>query len=111
MDDTDEVQVAPGIYITDFRNNNINNNTPNISSASSDALSQSCTTELNATFEVTEIENAIKHLIRSNVELAKAMEEDNDPIYQESIQENLALIAKKKKQRDDLIAQQNRSGR
>lgn len=120
MDDAEEVEVAPGVYITDFRTSNTNNTNTNntntipaqsFASSSPSSISQNCGTELNVAFEVTEIENAIKHLIRSNVELAKAMEEDNDPIYQESIQENLAIIAKKKKHRDELLAQQQRLGR
>jgi hypothetical protein len=105
----DEVQVAPGVYLTDFRHTSVvSSSSPSSSSTPSSGISQSCGTELNVAYEVTELENSIKHLVRSNVELARAMEEDPDPLYAESIRENLAVIAKRKQKRDELLEQQQK---
>ena len=107
IDNTEEVQVLPGVYITDYRTtgDSSSSHTPQHYPST---LPLSCDSDPNVTLEVTELENSIKHLIRSNVELAKAMEDDPDPVYAESIQENMEVIAKRKLKIKELLSKQGR---
>ena len=60
--------------------------------------------------EIVEIENSIRHLIRSNIELTRALEQDNDEVYKESIEENKIVIAKKQQMLKKLKEQIEKQG-
>ncbi len=107
LEEEDEVEISPGVYMTDYRSSSSSSSTTTTTTSANNAANSNCGTQLNIAFELTEIENSIKHLIRSNVELARAMEDDPDPIYSESIQENLVLIEKRNKRKNELLKLQN----
>ena len=110
LDDTEEVQIMTGVYLTDYRTSSQPPQNPQFSQSSHptslNVPPRNCDTDPSVAMEITELENSIKHLIRSNVELAKAMAEDPDPVYAESIQENLNIIAKRKLKMNELLAKQ-----
>lgn len=52
--------------------------------------------------DISEIENAIGHLQRSNTELENAYNENHDPVYKETIDENNSAIKTKQKRIENL---------
>eukprot|EP01112_Ceratiomyxa_fruticulosa_P022135 TRINITY_DN8021_c0_g2_i1.p1 TRINITY_DN8021_c0_g2~~TRINITY_DN8021_c0_g2_i1.p1 ORF type:complete len:132 (-),score=29.91 TRINITY_DN8021_c0_g2_i1:79-474(-) len=118
--DKQEREVLPGVFMVDFRNNA--NNDANAAqptqqpsqkeedSEMSDASLLAYQQEIgDSTCEdspirerIMEIENSIRHLIRSNLEMQEAFQHDNDPVYTESIHENIQIISKKKKELEKL---------
>eukprot|EP01117_Protostelium_nocturnum_P020148 TRINITY_DN8942_c0_g1_i1.p2 TRINITY_DN8942_c0_g1~~TRINITY_DN8942_c0_g1_i1.p2 ORF type:complete len:126 (+),score=47.99 TRINITY_DN8942_c0_g1_i1:120-497(+) len=82
----EEVQVMEGVYLSDFRKpqGNNDNNFPKTSEE--------------IYFEIQELENSIKHLIRSNIELSEANQIEEDIVYKEAIEENKLVISGKQQQ-------------
>lgn len=120
IDDAEEVEVMPGVYITDYRTGAstsqptsqslqpARSSNPPTNSQNTSNPPLHCDSDPHITHDINLLENSIKHLIRSNVELAKAMEEDPDPVFAEAIQENLNVIAKRKLQMNELLAKQGK---
>lgn len=100
-----EKQIAPGVYMTDFRDRNPigqqNRTTSYGATVYSDA-SQYEHPEI-AEARVQELLNSITHLERSNKELAEFKETDPDPLWQETIDENIVVIAKQKAEINQIL--------
>lgn len=95
---TKEKQLAPGVYMTDFRDRPaIGQQQRNTSFGAPvfPSMAQFDHPEL-ADARVQELMNSIRHLERSNTELEEMKETDPDPIWQETIEENLGVIARQK---------------
>jgi hypothetical protein len=94
-----ERQLAPGVYMTDFRGTSEigqQARTTSFGAPVHSAEDQFDHPEL-ADIRVQELINAINHLERSNKELEAMKEEDPDePLWQETIDENVGVIARKR---------------
>jgi hypothetical protein len=88
-----EKEIMPGVYLSDYRK--VFDEAP-IGNDSKPFAPQSSKKEL-LEADILELNNQIRHLIRSNNELLEAYRDDPDPVYRESIEENLFLVSKKKK--------------
>jgi hypothetical protein len=55
--------------------------------------------------QIAEIENQIKHLVRSNVELQEALKEEPDPELRDAVGENIVAIARRRAIVEDLRRQ------
>lgn len=108
----EEKEAAPGIFITDFRSQNP------VSPSSVEILASESNSVAALMLDVSEIETAIAHLLRSQAELREALETDPgtanvmlrssppkfifltvlvDPVYQEAIEENTRVIERKRR--------------
>lgn len=97
LDNAQEKQVMPGVYITDFRQTPAEKK-KEIMDIVNDP--ESILEDLKAT--IAELENSIAHLKRSNEELKLAYETDPDIVYEEAIKENEQVIIKRMKQLKEL---------
>lgn len=95
---TKEKQLAPGVYMTDFRDTpgiGQQTRTTSFGAPAFPSLAQFNHPEL-ADARVQELMNSIRHLERSNAELEEMKQSDPDPVWQETIEENLDVIARQK---------------
>jgi hypothetical protein len=93
-----ERKLADGIYMTDFRDTNTiaqHQHLTRFGAPVHGVSSQYDHPEI-ADVRVNELLNSIQHLERSNQELEEMKETDPDPIWQETIDENLGVIARQK---------------
>jgi len=79
-----ERQVSNGIYITDYRTQGT-------------LFSEPTDPEV-LPIQIKELENSIRHLIRSNIELTEALKEEDCEEYKEAISENKVVISRKQQQ-------------
>lgn len=96
-----ERQLAPGVYMSDFRDAKSGfGHHSQITSFGAPVfgdLSQFAHPEL-ADARVQELLNSIKHLERSNAELEEMKATDEDPVWQETIDENMGVISRQKEE-------------
>lgn len=89
-----ERKIADGVYMTDFRDTSKiaqQNRTTSFGASVFGSLSQYDHPEITDA-RVNELLNSIKHLERSNQELEEFKLTDPDPIWQETIDENIGVI-------------------
>lgn len=95
---TKEKQLAPGVFMTDFRDRSSIGQQSRVTSFGAPvfpSMAQFDHPEL-ADARVQELMNSIRHLERSNKELEEMKESDPDPLWQETIDENVGVITKQK---------------
>jgi hypothetical protein len=94
-----EKEIMPGIYISDFRSVNKDNETtgdfdaPSVDEETTQYLLKKEVLEA----DIKEVGQQIEHLKRSNTILIEEYRTDPDPVYREAIEENLFVLTKKKK--------------
>lgn len=105
-----ERELAPGIFITDYRQaatqpatqpipqpkKNTSSNQP-INAI--DQIKRAHADDPNSTinqliFDLAQLENQLNHLYRSNVELMEELDQSNDPEFDQAIKENESLIVR-----------------
>jgi len=107
--DYQEVPLGHGIYVTDFRSKG--QPTVSIPQNSSNGITTTISQNQNPELQlqqIKELENSIRHLIRSNIELTEVLNDDPDPLYYEALQENKLVIQKRQiqlKQLKELLNQ------
>lgn len=106
-----ERMLAPGVYMTDFRDAKRSfGQHSQIASFGAPVfgdITQYDNPEL-ADARVQELLNSIRHLERSNDEMEEMKQEDPDPIWQETIDENLAVISRQKEEIQRILSKSKR---
>lgn len=94
MDEHQEKEILPGVYLTDYRKEK--------KSSIIDIINSNENMMEDIIYTINELENSIKHLKRSNEELQNYYKDDPDPLYIEYIEDNKNLIIKQSKRIEDL---------
>ena len=92
----EETKIADGIYLTDYRTQE---SIARSAAANVIASRHHAETEREDLLQrIRELENSINHLLRSNSELAAALQQQADPDFEEAIAENEDVIQRRRVQ-------------
>jgi hypothetical protein len=93
LEEFKEKEIMPGVYLTDFRRKDAQPSSTTIQ-ALADPRSVLDAIEL----DIQELENSIKHLKRSNIEMEEYLRTDPDEDIKNAIEENVIIMLKREKQ-------------
>lgn len=115
-DGYEERELAPGIFVTDFRYPPTNRPTPtpaaqaksgNIATAAAPVMPHpsSADSDINQLlFDLAQLENSLSHLYRSQVELMEAYDATQDTEFKQAFEENEAVLARMEDRKSELQA-------